>query len=271
MISPESIARSPWKYQTEPFEIVPKLYYVGNTSVSAHLFDTGDGLLLLDTTYPQSAYLLLESIRKLGFDPKDIRWILHTHGHIDHFGATRMLKELYGCKTYMPAADSAMLDQNAELNYSLELGMYYSPPYDTWFEVDRLINPGDEMEFGNIKVTAYCAAGHTPGTMAYVFELPSGYRAAMHGGIGWNTLTAEYCKAHGLGERWRADYMATLKRLHGLKVDIPLGNHPGQTDTFRKKAEMTDSHNPFIDPTEWDTTLENLQKDFAQMLENDPL
>ncbi|MBR4426408.1 MAG: MBL fold metallo-hydrolase, partial [Spirochaetales bacterium] len=82
---------SPWLYDTEPFNMAENIYYVGNKSVSSHLFDTGDGLLLLDTTYMQTAYLLLESIRKLGFNPNDIRWILHSHGHYDHFGGTRIL------------------------------------------------------------------------------------------------------------------------------------------------------------------------------------
>ena len=106
----KSITRSPWLYDTEPFHIADNLYYVGNTSVSSHLIDTGEGLLLLDTTYQQTGYMLLESIRKLGFDPADIRWILHSHGHIDHFGATRMLVEKYGCKTYMPEADIPFLN-----------------------------------------------------------------------------------------------------------------------------------------------------------------
>ena len=41
--------RTPWAYATPPFELVPGVYYVGNKSVSSHLFDTGEGLLLLDT------------------------------------------------------------------------------------------------------------------------------------------------------------------------------------------------------------------------------
>ena len=54
--------RTPWAYETAPFEIVPGVYYVGNKSVSCHLFDTGAGLLLLDTAYTETTYLLLESV-----------------------------------------------------------------------------------------------------------------------------------------------------------------------------------------------------------------
>ena len=61
-VTADDVMRSPWLWDVAPFKIADNLYFVGNKDVSAHLFDTGEGLLLLDTTYTQSAYLLLESI-----------------------------------------------------------------------------------------------------------------------------------------------------------------------------------------------------------------
>lgn len=66
---PEILAH-PWKFYVEPFRIAGGLYFVGNADVSVYLIDTGDGLILLDTAFPQTLYLLLESIRRLGFDPE---------------------------------------------------------------------------------------------------------------------------------------------------------------------------------------------------------
>lgn len=271
MMKPNSVTRAPWNYDVSPFKIADNVYYVGNKSVSAHLFDTGEGLLLLDTAYAETAYLLIESIRELGFDPHDIRWIIHSHAHIDHFGATRYLVEKYGCKTYMPAADLEFLTTKSEFNWCTSLDMYYEPPYDTYFDVDVAIHPGNVLTFGNVKMTAHCAAGHTPGTMAYVFELPGGLRAAMHGGIGLNTLTSEYSKKHGLGNTWREAYGETLDRLYDLKVDIVLGNHPGQTNTFGKLAQRTDTENPFIDSTEWNRMLDQIRTKYQNFIVNDPL
>ena len=51
MHNPESVIRSPWRFETAPFHIADNVYYVGNRNVSSHLFDTGEGLLLLDTGY----------------------------------------------------------------------------------------------------------------------------------------------------------------------------------------------------------------------------
>lgn len=267
-VKPNSPVRSPWLFDIEPFEITDGIYYVGNTNVSSHLFDTGEGLLLLDTGYPQTGYLLLESIRMLGFNPHDLRWILHTHAHSDHFGATRMLVEKYGCRTYMPEADLEFLTSRPEFNYCAEMDMPYEPPYDTFFNVDVPVYEGDQIQFGNVLVTAYSAAGHTPGTMAYTFQMPSGLIAGMHGGIGLNTLTDEYTSKHNLGSEWRDAFKHSLKSLKGIHVDIVLGNHPKQTKTFEKQQAKTGECNPFIDAGEWDRFLDEVLVQYTREIQS---
>lgn len=86
--------------------------------------------------------------------------------------------------------------------------------------------------------------------MAYVFRLPSGCKAVMHGGIGWNTVTSKYSKKKNLRDSWRIAYMESLNRLINLDVDIVLGNHPNQSQTFQKQAAKTAEQNPFIDKSE---------------------
>ena len=269
--NPKKPYRSPWLYDCKPFHMVDNVYYVGNTSVSSHLFDTGEGLLLLDTGYMETGYLMLEAIRELGFDPKNIKWIIHSHAHIDHFGSTRMLVEKYGCKTYMPAPDVCMMDEKKEFLWCEELGLPYEPPYDTWFQIDYAIQDGETLTFGNTKMTAYSAAGHTPGTMAYVFELPGGLKAAMHGGIGLNTLTSEYSLRYNLGTSWRDAYAASLDRLEDLAVDVVLGNHPKQSNTFEKLEMNADGENHFIDATEWKRFICNTRENYKTTMENDPI
>jgi len=260
----QKVIRSPWSYDVKPFHIVDNVYYVGNASVSSHLFDTGEGLLLLDTGYPQTAYLLFEAIRDMGFLPSDVRWILHSHAHIDHFGATRMFKEKFGCRTYMPQADVEFLTTKSEFNWCQELGMPYEPPYDTYFDVDETVKPGDVLTFGNTSVEVYSAAGHTPGTAAYRFLLPGGLKAAMHGGIGLNTLSREYAQKHDLGDTWRNNFLNSIAALRDLEVDVVLGNHPKQNDTFGKQQRRTEAENPFVDAGEWKCFLQRAEDDFRK-------
>ena len=73
----------PWEGQMEPFRIFGNLYFVGNLYVSSHVIDTGEGLILLDSNYPQCVYLVTEGMRKLGLDPADIKYIIHSIALLD--------------------------------------------------------------------------------------------------------------------------------------------------------------------------------------------
>ena len=270
-VSANDIMRSPWLWEVAPFRIADNLYYVGNKDVSSHLVDTGEGLLLLDTGYTQATHMLLDSVRAMGFAPADIKWILHSHGHLDHFGCTRILVEKYGCKTYFPAVDLPLLNERADLNWHEEFGQNYEPPYDTWFEPDVLVHPGDVLQFGNTKVEFFDAGGHTPGTLAIRFNLPGGLKAAMHGGVGVNTLSFAYSQKKNLGSTWCDAFIRNVRNLYGLEVDIVLGNHPKQTGTFVKMERMGGEDNPFIDPGEWDRLMASCEKKYNRLQETDPI
>src|SRR3546814_3160584 len=64
---------------------------VGFAGMSVALIDTGDGLVLVDGALPQAAPAILVNVRKLGFDPKDIKFILSTEPHFDHAGGLAAL------------------------------------------------------------------------------------------------------------------------------------------------------------------------------------
>ena len=86
--------QAPWTLQAPAFRIAGSLYYVGNLDVSCHLIKTAAGPVLIDTAFAETTYLLTESLRTVGVDPADVAMILHTHGHVDHCGGTRRIKEL---------------------------------------------------------------------------------------------------------------------------------------------------------------------------------
>lgn len=244
----------PWDYWVDPFRIAGNLYYVGNKDVSSHLIDTGEGLILLDTTFPQTTYLLLESIRRLGFDPKDIDLIVHCHGHYDHFGGTRAVVELTGAKTALGKEDVFILTTRPELSWAPEYGVEF---HET-FIVDRLLSDGDKITLGNTTIDCVHIPGHTPGSMSYFFEIADQgeiLTVGIHGGPGLNTLTEEYLLAYCLSIDGRQHYLASLKKLKSHSVDIFIGAHPGQNDTLGKCERMTGGNNPFVDRNAWPAFL----------------
>ena len=91
----------------KPFKICGNIYFVGTEPASSHLIATEEGLILLDSGYPQTLHHVIESIWELGFDPREIRCVIHSHGHYDHLGATRALLELADAETFLGAEDVA--------------------------------------------------------------------------------------------------------------------------------------------------------------------
>jgi len=254
---PAEVCTHPWKYSAEPFRIAGNLYYVGNKNVSSHLIDTGKGLILLDTAFPQTGYLLLESIRRLGFDPKDIAYIVHTHAHYDHMGATRAMVELTGAKTVLGKADAEMMRDRPELTWAPEYGM----PFYESFGVDVQLADGDTVALGSTTITCVHTPGHTPGCFSYFFNVTEKgrtWRVGIFGGPGLNTLTQKYRAQYGLSLSAREDYLKSVERLKKEPVDIFIGAHPDQSAHFQKKAGMTEAKNPFIDSEAWPAFLTRL-------------
>ena len=264
------VYEEPWAFDTPPVQLSDNIWYVGNTSVGSHLIDTGDGLILVDTTYPQSAYLLFESIRIAGFDPADIRYILHTHAHYDHIGATKMLVEKYGCKTYLGKPDVEIITKRHELTWAPE----YKIPFREEFHVDAELDDGDTVTLGNTTVHCILSPGHTPGNMTYLWETTwhgEPHTAVISGGFYPNTASAEYLKRYGLPKTWRTSFIDTFDKLEKLTPDFFLGAHPVFNNFFEKAAKLTADENPFINPGEWQNYIREGRKIYNDFCEKDPL
>ena len=113
--------KDPWRGYFKPTKIFGNLYFVGTEPASTHIIDTGDGLIMLDSGYQQSLYLVIQNMHAMGLDPLKLKYIVHTHGHIDHFGATRSLVELTGAKTFLGAPDREYANGTLDLSYAKEL------------------------------------------------------------------------------------------------------------------------------------------------------
>lgn len=251
-----------WEGYLPPFRLYGPVYFVGTNPASSHLIDTGDGLILLDSGYPHSLYLVLEGIREMGFDPHDIKYILHSHGHYDHLGATPALVAYTGAQTILGARDRDFANGKVDLTWARELG--YS--WDTPFEPDILLEDCDTFTCGNISILALNTPGHTPGTMSYFFEA-DGKRFGMQGGGGVNSMMKDFLDRYGLSYSCRDDFFAGLDRLSHEHVDITLGNHTGNNDHAARYALLAaGDKNAFVDENAWCKNLERCRKSLEKVI-----
>lgn len=236
-----------------PFRLAGNLYFVGCHKASSHLFDTGEGLILLDTGNPGFGEAVMESIRALGFKVEDIKYIIHSHGHYDHTGATAEILKHCEAETFLNKNDEIYLDGS--------------------FKPDHDIREGDVIRLGNTEIHCMFTPGHTPGTVSFFFDLVENgqkYRAGMFGGTGINQMTRSYLLKNDLPYFGRADYLASIERLKREKVEIFVGNHVGNNDTEGNyKKSLTSKTNPFIDSERWGRFLESRRADLFEMIEKD--
>ncbi len=258
----------PTKYNIDPFRIYGNLYYVGDKKVCMHLIDTGDGLILFDTGYSHNYDSLIASIEKLGFSPCDIKLVIHSHAHFDHFGGGDRIRRNYGAKIYMSAVDTALTREMPERAL-----MHLAPGKDD--EIcypDVLIEDGDVIRLGNAEITCVLAPGHTPGTMAFFFKANDGEEAldvGYFGGVGFLTLYKEYLKEYRLDPNMLDVLKQTIEHLSKKQVDIFLGNHPYHNCTLEKRQYMIEheGENPFINSEGWSIFLNALEKRRADFLQ----
>ena len=245
--------KMPWESYLTPVKMFGNLYFIGTYDASTHLIDTGEGLILIDPGYQESVYLVVNNIWELGFKPTDIKYILISHGHIDHFGGTRELASLSGAKTFIGRED---------LNAVSE---FFTPDY--------LIDDGDEIKLGNTVIKCVHTPGHTDGTISFFFDVSDGknvFRAGMHGGAGTNTLTKKYLIENNLPLSNRQKFLDGIEKVRKEKVDIFVGNHAWNNHTDIKIPKLlAGEKNVFIDESEWEKYLNERKGRMMQVIEEE--
>lgn len=243
----------------EPFKIADGLYYVGDKKVCIHLIDTGDGLILLDSGYLGATHLLVDSIWRAGFDPKNVSWIIHTHGHSDHFGASDEFRRMYGTKLAISRVDAEAIREKEKRAHVDNTSF----PYAKTPEFDYEIEDGEIFELGNVKIRCVLTPGHTQGVLSLFFNVTDNgntYLAGLYGGAGVNALTLPYICYNEDPEDCPQQMLDSIKMLWDEPVVVHLGNHPYNNRTLEKrKRQIEEGGNPFISPNSWHDFLNELK------------
>ncbi len=232
-----------------PFCLFGNTYFVGTYAASSHLIDTGDGLILLDTGYRETAQVILDGMKTLGFDIRDVKIILHSHGHGDHTDGTQVLLPLCHAKTYLAEEDMR---------------------YIQGFVPDVYLKDGMHIRLGNTDILCLHTPGHTNGTYSFFYEAEENgkrLRLGTFGGSGTNQLKKDFLDARGLSYRQRGDFYRSLQRLRGEAVDVFIGNHSWQNQTAENyEKSLTSKDNPFVDATRFGAFLESCEKRMTDVI-----
>lgn len=251
--------KNPWTESHVPFKIAENVYFVGTTWVSAFLLDTSEGLVLIDCAMQETFYLIVDSIHRLGFDPRKIKKLFLTHGHYDHCGAARAVYEMSGCEIWLGKEDEYFFTQRRDLIFMEDHVPEF--PIHHFYEYD------EPIDLGNFQITPVHCPGHTPGTTSFFFEVPTPVQmqvtqkrllCGLHGGLGEITLTDESLRKKNWPSDMRRIYCESVDRVIDLPVDIVLPSHAehGVDYDFYKIAEQDDGSGAgFVDRGAWKRML----------------
>ena len=238
----------PWLHYIEPFRMAPHVYSVGgNDDVCVYLLDTGRGLILIDAGMEQSVYLLVDSIHRLGFDPRDIKMILLSHYHGDHVNGARLLHEISGAEIWLSEEDEAMHQLHAA-----DTIPFRTLPY----EVNHFYRADEPVVLGRFAIHTRLTPGHTPGATSFFFTdtddvTGKTYRMAMHGGVGVNQMKPENLAKNGLKEEHAHRFIRDCEEMAEIPVDITLPSHLNQINLWPNISPDKQDYGNYIEPTCW--------------------
>lgn len=241
-----------------PFKMFDNLYYVGNDGTSAYLLTTSKGLILIDALYGRYTKDIIQYIRDLGFDPKNVKYILCTHGHFDHYEGADTLQKLTHAHIVMTEPDWQIAEGKEKNEYASKTVL---------LKRDLVVGDGESLTLGDTKISFYVTPGHTPGVLSMAFPVREGktsYKAFMFSGVGLNFNGVEQTQK----------YIQSVDRLLAMKdVQVSITNHPAPGKIFERytllKQRRVGDPNPYVDPIAFRVWLIELRNAAEKKLERE--
>jgi metallo-beta-lactamase class B len=220
----------------------------------------------MNTGMPSSGPMIIDAIRKLGFEAEDIKWMINGHAHIDHAGAFAYIKERTGAQLAVMKDDVTAMESGdrADFKYGDDLAF-------PAVEVDRVLRDRDTIKLGDVLLTAYHTPGHTRGATTWLANIvvdEKAYVVAFPDGAVFNPgyRLAKDPSYPGIAE----DYRRTHHVLEMLKPDIWLAQHNEYYD-LEGKRERAESQgvNAWIDPEGYRRFIAQKKREFEDQIDSE--
>lgn len=146
----------PWK----PVKMFDNLWMFGNSYAKALILKTSIGLVMIDTTdnSDEAENIVEKGMVSMGLNPADLKYIIITHGHGDHWGGTYYFQSKYHPKV-------AAFPEDWELIANPQNEGWKSLPKPT-HDID--LTDGQDLVIGDTTLHIIKTPGHSPGVASMI-------------------------------------------------------------------------------------------------------
>ena len=244
-----------------PVKLFDNLYAVGQEETVVYAITTSDGVVLIDAGRSEKG-VVPEGLEKLGLNPANIKYILISHGHADHYAGAKDLQERFGAKVGVSKEDWDLI----------------YPPNATEAQArnrprkDMVLAEGQALKVGDTTINFVAIPGHTPGGLGFIFPVKDAGKTYMAGLFGGTIFTASRISTPAMVQYIdsMAHWVDVAKK---MKVEVEIQNHPifdaNPERLARLKARKPGEPHPFLMNTDkyaqfWNIISTCMQTDIAR-------
>ncbi len=215
---------------------------------------------LVDVPPDETVYLdkLQSGLRKVGYSLKDIRRIIATHPHFDHFGSARTITEISGAELWVSERGASWFEDfeghiGAEERFRQEFLVNAGATESDIREVDdyyrraaplarsvkpaRYLKEGDRFELSSFVFTINAVPGHTPWCiLLHDVKNTLGFSGDFLQNVASNPLIQRSTDALPSYNSLKA-YISSLEKVHAMDLRIVLPGHGAIIENSSKKAQ----------------------------------
>lgn len=178
------------------------------------------GTAVIDTGHLLDQNQTIDLIRQQGVEPETICHIALTHGHSDHHGGNRLLKQLSGATIGMGATTAAWF---ARPEHGLLWADHLGQEMDI-VPADVIYQPEQRLDLVGIPFQTIAIPGHAPDALAY-YQPDTRVMICADAVWAGGDVGVLNTAVHGWGILDEAE--AAVRRLQGYEVAVALPGHGG--------------------------------------------